>query len=331
MGDRQLMIRSLLFLLLVSIVGLLAIAPCSHGLNPKPDDQLPSLVTTSTQLKYHNGPLLTGPTINIYLIWYGPFSLTNRTIISNFFASLDPSTAHSLRRQPTVSTWWATAKSYKDATGKPVSGSVKLAREVGDVNYSRGKNIKRADIAILVKNAIAQKAFPVDPTGIYFVLTAADVTVEKFCMGSCGFHDSFMVSPTERVVYAHVGDPHAQCPSLCAWPYAVPSYGPPGPALVAPNSVGMDAMVVNIATVLAGAATNPLKTGYFQGDALAPLEAVTACPGIFGADAYPGYPGKLMVDQASKGSFNVYGAEGRMFLVPGMWDPLSLTCKVVVA
>ncbi|KAJ0054140.1 hypothetical protein Pint_00928 [Pistacia integerrima] len=32
-------------------------------------------------------------------------------------------------------------------------------------------------------------------------------------------------------------------------------------ALVAPNGVGADGMVINIATILAGAATNPFKTG----------------------------------------------------------------------
>ena len=70
------------------------------------------------------------------------------------------------------------------------------------------------------------------------------------------------------IVYAHVGDA-VQCPGFCAWPYALPAYGPPGQALVAPNGVGADGMVINIATILAGAATNPFKTGYFQGDILA--------------------------------------------------------------
>eukprot|EP00262_Sarcandra_glabra_P012497 TRINITY_DN3242_c0_g1_i1.p1 TRINITY_DN3242_c0_g1~~TRINITY_DN3242_c0_g1_i1.p1 ORF type:complete len:160 (-),score=14.34 TRINITY_DN3242_c0_g1_i1:38-457(-) len=138
-----------------------------------------------------------------------------------------------------------------------------------------------------------------------------------------------MVSPTRRVVFAHVGDPQTQCPGLCAWPFAVPTYGPPGPALVAPNGVGIDGLVMNLATVLVGAATNPLKSGYYQGNVLAPLEAVTACAGIYGVGAYPGYPGKLKVDGKSKASFNLYGVKNRIFLLPAMWDPLSLTCKVV--
>lgn len=123
------------------------------------------------------------------------------------------------------------------------------------------------------------------------------MSVEPFCIGACGFHDSIMVPAKGTIVYAHLGDPSVQCPGPCAWPYAVPVYGPPGQALVAPNGVGADGMIINIATILAGAATNPFKTGYFQGDASAHLEVVTACPGIFGGGAYPGYPVDLKVDK----------------------------------
>ncbi|XP_043722066.1 protein EXORDIUM-like 2 [Telopea speciosissima] len=306
-----------LFFPLFTIFVTLAIVPWSEGLN-----QPSSLVTTtSTQLKYHKGPLFTGPrSINIYLIWYGAFSPTNRTTITSFFSSFDPSTAPVLpRRRPTVSTWWKTTQSYKDVTEKPASGTIKLADQVGgDNNYSLGKNIKRAHVAVLVKNMIVNKEIPFDPMAINLVLTASDVTVERFCMGSCGFHDTTLVYPGQRIVYAHVGDPHTQCPGLCAWPYAVPTYGPPGPPLVAPNGIGIDGMVINIATVVAGAATNPLKSGYFQGDAVAPLEAVSACTGIFGSGAYPGYPGALMVDRVTKASYNVYGMDGRKFLLPAM-------------
>ncbi|KAF7120107.1 hypothetical protein RHSIM_Rhsim13G0008100 [Rhododendron simsii] len=120
-----------------------------------------------------------------------------------------------------------------------------------------------------------------------------------------------MTLAKRRVTYAYVGDPHVECPGLCAWPYAIPAYGPPGQALVVPNGIGSDGTIINVATILAGAATNPFKSGYFQGDALAPLEAVTACPGIFGDGAYPGYPGDLKVDKISKASYNAYGVDGR--------------------
>ncbi|MBA0860177.1 hypothetical protein Goshw_014821 [Gossypium schwendimanii] len=311
--------------LLLPLICVLALATWSHGLS-RGQQRPSSLDAASNTLQYHGGPLLTKPNgIKVYLIWYGGFSLKDRNSITDFFASF----ANPGRRQgPSVSTWWKTISTYKDKTGKPVSDTVRLVKQVVDV-YSSGKTLKRAQLANFVKSKIESKIFPLDPNGIYLVLTAKDVTVERFCMGSCGFHDSILVGGSTRVVFAHVGDPTVQCPGLCAWPYALPAYGPPGPALVAPNGIGTDGMIINIATLLAGATTNPFKTGYFQGDALAPLEAVTACPGIFGAGAYPGYPGALLVDKMSKASYNAYGANGRKFLLPATWDLIRLNCKVV--
>ncbi|XP_021280864.1 protein EXORDIUM-like 2 [Herrania umbratica] len=310
----------ILFFTSLLLAHIFIVAQASQG-----QPQHSSLAVASTRVQYHGGPLLTTPNgINIYLIWYGGFSQEDRNSITDFFASFAGS---GLRQGPSVSTWWRTISTYKDKAGKPGSSTVRLVKQVGDV-YSLGKTLKRAQIANFVKSKIDNKIFPLDSTGIYLVLTAKDVTVDRFCMGSCGFHESIMVGAMARVVYAHVGDPSVQCPGLCAWPYALPAYGPPGQALVAPNGVGADGMIINIATLLAGAASNPFKTGYFQGDALAPLEAVTACPGIFGAGAYPGYPGTLLVDKMSKASYNAYGANGRKFLLPAMWDLISLNCKI---
>ncbi|RWR94224.1 protein EXORDIUM-like protein 2 [Cinnamomum micranthum f. kanehirae] len=319
--------RKTFLLPLISLVAL-ATASWSHGLNPGEQSQPSSLVPSSTQLQYHHGPLLTGPrSIDIYLIWYGAFSPSHKSTISAFFTSFNPST--NTLSQPTVSTWWKTTQAYKDMAQRPISSTVRLAGQVSDATFSLGKNLKRASIATLVKNAVVKRVFPFNPNSVYFVLTAPDVAVERFCMSSCGFHDSILVSPKQRVVFAHVGDPESQCPGLCAWPFAIPAYGPPGQALVAPNGVGIDGMVMNIATILAGAATNPFKNGYFQGDATAPLEAVTSCPGIFGAGAYPGYPGELKIIQKSRASYNVYGINNHFFLLPAMWDPLRSTCAVI--
>ena len=310
-------------LLPFAIIIALALAPSSHGLS-----QSSSLASTSATLNYHGGPLLSNPaSINIYLVWYGNFPPQDMAPIHDFFASLISSPG---QQNPTVAGWWSTILAYKDKAGKPVSGRVRVAAFHEDKTCSLGKNIKRPQIANYVKKMIDTKVFPLDTTGVYLFLTAKDILVERFCLGSCGFHESMAVSPMgRRVVYAHVGDPEIQCPGLCAWPYAVPAYGPPGKPLVSPNGVGIDGMIMNIATILPGAATNPFKTGYFQGNALAPLEAVTACPGIFGPGAYPGYPGELMVDKLSKASYNAYGANGKKFLLPAIWDLKGSTCKVL--
>lgn len=89
-------------------------------------------------------------------------------------------------------------------------------------------------------------------------------------------------------------------------------------------------MVINLATVLAGAVTNPFNNGYFQGPAGAPLEAVSACTGMFGSGSYPGYPGEVLVDKSTGASYNAHGVNGRKYLVPAMWDPLKSACSTLV-
>ncbi|KAG7970938.1 hypothetical protein I3843_07G110500 [Carya illinoinensis] len=321
--------KSLLFPLIFA----LAIAPVpvpSHALSPRQSQPSITIAPTATEIQYHGGPLLTTPnTVNIYLIWYGAFSRNDQTSVTDFLASFTLSNGL-VPHQPTVATWWKTIQTYKDKAGNSVSRTVKLVKQIGDI-YSLGKNIKRVQIANYVRNKIETKVLPLDSTGIYLVLTAKDVIVERFCMGSCGFHNSISLSHAKsRIIYAHVGNPSVQCPGFCAWPFSLPAYGPPGRALVAPNGVGSDGMVMNIATILAGAATNPFNNGYFQGDPLAPLEAVSACPGIFGEGAYPGYPGNLKVDRLSKASYNAYGVNGRKFLLPAIWDLTSSKCRVIL-
>ncbi|CAI0447849.1 unnamed protein product [Linum tenue] len=97
---------------------------------------------------------------------------------------------------------------------------------------------------------------------------------------------------------------HGSGSAKCAWPFHQPIYGPQGPPLVAPSGdVGVDE---------------------------APLEAVSACTGIFGKGAYPGYPGAVLVEKASGASYNAIGVAGRKYLLPAMWDPTTSTCKTLV-
>ncbi|KAJ8504515.1 hypothetical protein OPV22_005401 [Ensete ventricosum] len=162
------------------------------------------------------------------------------------------------------------------------------------------------------------------------VLTAPDVLVDGFCMSRCGFHDAGRAGRRRKVRYAYlwVGNPATQCPGNCAWPFAQPTYGPQTPPLVPPNGdVGIDGLVINLATLLAGTVTNPYGDGYFQGPPTLPKEAATACTGIFGGGAYPGFPGNLLVDPATGASYNAKGLDGRKYLLPAMWDPTTKQCK----
>jgi len=312
----------------------------------------------SVVLTYHDGPLLsTSGIIPVHLIWYGQFTPVQRSIVGDFLQSLGAKKLEGKTMESSTSTWWKTIEKYEGAgkNNEAPSSVIMLGKQKVDQDYSLGKSLKRTDIAALVQAAVKSGVLPSplpeinaeNANAVYLVLTSEDVTVEGFCMNSCGFHASLnllsnhkstgsrMMGKEEKhqqlLPYAWVGNSASQCPGQCAWPFHQPIYGPQTPPLVAPNGdVGIDGMIINIATVLAGAATNPFNTGYFQGDAAAPLEAVSACPGIYGKGSYPGFPGELQVDKTTGASYNAHGVNGREFLLPAMWDPATRSCKTLI-
>eukprot|EP00250_Pteridium_aquilinum_P016664 c2322_g1_i1 orf=93-1151(-) len=348
------MLRPVVYLRSIIFILLLLFPPPTIVARITGNRHLTSLVPpTPLVLPYHHGPLLTGNSrspLLVHLLWYGSFTPSQRAIVTDFFSSFDYEPmrgSHVVpKRQiqprqvaPSVWSWWKVAASYVDNNNASVASSVKLGKQFSDTSYSMGKSLKRIHMQALLLKAIKDKALPrgtgstsSSSTNLYFVLTSSNVYVERFCMNSCGFHDYTRPPrsgmPNYRALpFAWVGDPATQCPGLCAWPFAVPQFGPPNPPLIPPNrDVGMDGMIINIATLLAGAATNPFGSGYFQGDASAPLEAATACAGTFGPGSYPGYPGELQVDNITKASFNAQGINHKKYLLPALWNPLTLKC-----
>ncbi|XP_062077091.1 protein EXORDIUM-like 2 [Humulus lupulus] len=267
-------------------------------------------------LKYHNGALLKG-NITVNLIWYGTFTPVQRSIIVDFIHSLNSPRA----TPPSVASWWKTTEMYKGGASNLVVG-----QQVIRDTYSLGKVLKTSHLMALAGGKGN------DLRAINVVLTAKDVAVDGFCMNRCGTHGAKRALKGKAgQAYIWVGNSETQCPGQCAWPFHQPMYGPQTPPLVAPNGdVGIDGMVINLATLLAGTVTNPFNNGYFQGPATAPLEAVSACTGVFGSGSYPGYPGKVLVDKASGASYNAHGDNGRKYLLPAMWDPKSSACKTLV-
>ncbi|KAK6938137.1 Protein EXORDIUM-like [Dillenia turbinata] len=272
-------------------------------------------------LTYHKGPLLKG-NITVNLIWYGTFTPNQRSTIVDFINSLS-SHSNPPKSPPSVSSWWKITDGYKGGLS-----TVVLGNQIQDLKYSLGKSLKDSQLVALA----AKAGYKTDSINV--VLTAADVVVDDFCMDRCGSHGSGFGKardPKSKLAYAWVGNPVKQCPGYCAWPFHTPVYGPQTTPLIPPNGdIGADGMIINLATVLAGTVTNPFNNGYFQGPASAPLEAVSACTGIFGSGAYPGYPGQLLVDKATKASYNAVGVKGRKYLLPAMWDPRTSTCKTLV-
>ncbi|XP_041011748.1 protein EXORDIUM-like 2 [Juglans microcarpa x Juglans regia] len=266
-------------------------------------------------LKYHNGALLKG-NIVVNLIWYGQFTPIQRSVIVDFIQSLNSPRAP----LPSASLWWKTTEKYKGGASTLVVG-----KQILHPQYSLGKSLKTAHLV-----ALANKGNQLNAINV--VLTSKDVAVDGFCMSRCGTHGSTRSRDGKtRSAYIWVGNSETQCPGQCSWPFHQPIYGPQTPPLVAPNGdVGVDGIIINLATLLAGTVTNPFNNGYFQGPATAPLEAVSACTGIFGSGAYPGYPGEVLTDKSSGASYNANGVNGRKYLLPAMWDPQTSACKTLV-
>lgn len=254
--------------------------------------------------KHHAGIPLKG-NITLNLIWYGKFTPIQRSVIVDFFRSFNSAAA---AKGPTVALWWKTTEKYKSGATTIVVGKQLLLE-----NYPIGKSLKSPYL-----RALSSKINGGGAGSITVVLTAKDVVVEGFCMNRCGTHGSKARSVNSGA-YVWVGNSETQCPGYCAWPFHQPIYGPQSPPLVAPNGdVGVDGMIINLATLLVNTVTNPSQ------------EVVSACTGIFGSGAYPGYAGRVLVDKTSGASFNALGLAGRKYLLPAMWDPQTSTCKTLV-
>nr|DAD41075.1 TPA_asm: hypothetical protein HUJ06_015398 [Nelumbo nucifera]DAD41080.1 TPA_asm: hypothetical protein HUJ06_015403 [Nelumbo nucifera] len=273
-------------------------------------------------LTYHNGALLEGE-LPVSILWYGKFTPSQKSIVADFLVSLTPQQqkASSSTEAPSVSQWWKTIETYMKNAGKKGTRII-LSDQIIDEKYSMGKTLKRSQISELVQKA--------DPKlgSLVIILTAKDVAVEGFCMSSCGFHGS---DSKKKSAYIWVGNSEIQCPGQCAWPFHQPIYGPQTPPLGAPNEdVGLDGMVINVASLLAGTVTNPFGNGYYQGSGDAPMEAASACPGVYGKGAYPGYAGDLLLDPSTGASYNAQGVNGRKYLLPGIFDPSTSSCWTIV-
>ncbi|KAG5561132.1 hypothetical protein RHGRI_004219 [Rhododendron griersonianum] len=154
-------------------------------------------------------------------------------------------------------------KYYEKAKSK--KSTLSLGSQILDEDYSLGKSLKQKHIKQLASKGDQMYA-------INMVMTAANVLVEGFCM-TCGTHGSSKSSAPindkhHKHAYIWVGNSETQCLDQCAWPFHQPIYGPQNPPLVAPNQdVGMDGMVINLASLLSGTGTNPFGKGYYQGEA----------------------------------------------------------------
>ncbi|KAB2030516.1 hypothetical protein ES319_D05G237500v1 [Gossypium barbadense] len=109
-----------------------------------------------------------------------------------------------------------------------------LANQVTDRNYSIRKVLKKSQVSLLAKRVHSE------PDGLTLFLQPKTWLSKAFARATV---DS--MNAKEKSVFVWVGNSETQCPGQCAWSNA------------ANGDVGVDGMIINIASLLAGAVTGP--------------------------------------------------------------------------
>ncbi|KAJ1258653.1 hypothetical protein BS78_10G091900 [Paspalum vaginatum] len=311
------MLTTMLILLLLTTI----LAPHASADDRRELELVETTTEPGDQLTYHGGAVLHGD-IPVSIVWYGNFTADQKSIVLDFIDSLTSKPASST---PSVAQWWSTIYTTYLSNASTAGGATRvlLGAQVADEACSLGRSLTLAQVAQLAAGARPARG------ALALVLTDADVVVAGFGSVRCGLHGA---DAGAGYAYAWAGDAARQCPGQCAWPFAAPAYGPPDPKpLGAPNGdVGADGMMVTLASMVAGAVTNPFGDAYYQGEKDAALEACTACTGFYGSGSYPGYAGNVLVDADTGGSYNAVGAGGHKYLLPAIYDPAKPGCSTLV-
>lgn len=200
-------------------------------------------IVTGNGIEYNGGPVMLGPH-NVYFIWYGNFS-------GNIALTMLPD----LIKGFNGSQYFNTNTTYGDATGN-IANTVAMAGQVFD-NYSQGKALNNTTFANVINKPLNAGTLPVDPNGIYFILTSPDVTMSGFCTTFCGFHTFGTFGATDIKV-AFVGDAATQCP-------ATPGVPGCSAQTLSPNAnEGADAMASVMAHELNETITDPDGNAWFH-------------------------------------------------------------------
>jgi hypothetical protein len=225
-----------------------------HELNQHFGKLPPNKASRGAGISYHGGGLILGG-VNVYVIWYGDWSGNSATqIIQDFLSSLGGSPYFNIN------------STYYNGSGTKVSNIVTYKGSTTD-NYSQGTSLSDAQIQAVVSSAISSGRLANDVSGVYFVLTSADVTANSgFCTQYCGWHTHATISGSD-IKYSFVGNP-ARCLSACAAQGTSPN-----------GNAGADGMVSIIAHELEEAVTDPDLNAWYDTRG---LENADKCAWTFG-------------------------------------------------
>jgi hypothetical protein len=190
-------------------------------------------------ISYHGGPVMLATT-HMYYIWYGNWS-------GNTAQSILTDLANSIGGSP----YFNINTTYYNGSNLHVSNSVTFGGSTTD-NYSHGTSLSDSAIQAVVTSALTSGRLGYDTSGIYFVLTSADVTASSgFCTQYCGWHTYGTINGF-NIKYSFVGNPD-RCPSACE----AQTTGPNGNA-------GADGMASIISHELEEAVTDPNLNAWYD-------------------------------------------------------------------
>jgi len=191
-------------------------------------------------IRYHGGPVMTGPT-HLYLIWYGMWDGNSATSILTDFAN-------SIGGSP----YYAINASYMQMDFGTVGPDVTVAGQIADA-YSQGKRLTDTDVRQVVGAALRAGTLPIDESGIYTVLTSADVVeTSGFTTSYCGWHSHARMQKSD-IKFAFIGDPTTQGLTHCSAQTVGPNDNP-----------GADAMVSVFAHEIVETVTDPDANGWYD-------------------------------------------------------------------
>jgi hypothetical protein len=222
-----------------------------------------SATRTDRSIEYHNGAVLTGTQI-VYVIWYGDWStnLYSQLVLADFISNLGSTPYFQINQ------------GYPNGSGQAPSGDLTFGGSALDA-YSHGDALSEADVADVVANAILTGGLPLDPSGIYAVLTSPDVTVidtvTQFCKTCCNLHGHSIVAGS-GFRYLFVGSPR-RCPSICSPQSQSPN------STYEPGSYEADAMASWLAAALSEVVTDPYDDAWYDRYG---VENAEKCEGTYG-------------------------------------------------
>jgi hypothetical protein len=249
---------------------------------------------TSNGIGYHGGPVMTSPH-TVYIIWYGNWN-------GNSALTLLPSFIPALNGTP----YFAINTTYENGSHTNASAAVTLGAQAFD-NYSQTSLLSETGVRNVISSAMSRGAVPVDPNGVYFVLSSGDVneidsTHGEFCVNFCGFHGHASLFGND-IKYGFVGNPAPKClnspniPKPCA----------PLNSQSSPNgNVGADLMASTISHELSETVTDPDLNAWFNPSN--PSENADQCNLTFGTTF-----------TTSNGSQANVSLAGRNFLIQQNW------------